>query len=102
MSLPVQTPTALPQASFEVYLEELRWLVGQPSPFTEPQRVALVLAGINSRLETYLPAYRRHIDEAGNLVCLPPDFTAGRPLVFLSAHVDTVPFQPSLWTARDS
>jgi hypothetical protein len=99
MSPSVHLHPALSPASFERYLEALRWLVSQPSPFTEPARVAQLMAEIDARLARWLPAYTRHLDVAGNLVFVPPHVDADRPLLYLSAHIDTVPSDPSLWTA---
>ena len=99
MSLSVHPHPALSSASFAAYLDALRWLVSQPSPFTEPARVSRLMAEINTRLETLLPNYIRHLDTAGNLICVPPHIDPQRPLLYLSAHIDTVPSDASLWTA---
>ena len=93
------TQTSLPPASFEIYLKTLRWLVNQPSPFTHPSAVTQLMAGVRAAMARHLPAYGRHLDAAGNLVCLPPSFVADRPILYLSAHVDTVPSDAALWTA---
>lgn len=99
MSPSVNSHPALSSASFAAYLDTLRWLVSRPSPFTEAARVSRLMAEINTRLQTLLPGYVRHLDTAGNLVCLPPQLSAGTPILYLSAHIDTVPSDPSLWTA---
>ena len=99
MSSQLSIYPSLTAAYFPAYLGELRWLVSQPTPFTEPDRVAHVMAAIQTRLRSLLPNYSGNLDPAGNLVCIPRHLSADHPLLYLSAHVDTVPFQPSLWTA---
>lgn len=91
--------TSLPPASFDIYLEALRWLVSQPSPFTQPATVTALMAGVRATMARHLPAYSHHLDDAGNLVCLPPAFVADHPILYLSAHIDTVPSDATLWTA---
>jgi len=98
MTRPALRNHELPPGSFAAYLESLRWLVDQPSSFTDPAAVTVLMAGVDSRMAALLPAYRRHLDAAGNLVCVPPSVAPGAPLLYLSAHVDTVPADASLWT----
>jgi hypothetical protein len=89
---------SLSSASFETYLSSLRWLVNQPSPFTAPSAVTALMTGVHAAMERHLPAYRHHFDPAGNLVCLPPTLVADAPILYLSAHIDTVPGEAALWT----
>jgi hypothetical protein len=86
-------------AELECYLVELRRLVDHPSPFTEPAAVAALMTEVRARMSGYLPDYTHQIDPAGNLVCLPPALIPDEPILYLSAHVDTVPAHPALWTA---
>lgn len=90
---------ALPPAAFAAYLDALRWLVSRPSPFTEPAAVTALMADVRARMRACLPAYNHHVDAAGNLVCVPPALVAAQPVLYLSAHLDTVPAEPALWTA---
>ena len=92
--LPLLSP-----ADFESYLAALRWLVNTPSPFTEPAAVSALMGEVRTRMQQLLPAYTCTIDVAGNLTCVPPAIDATRPLLYLSAHLDTVPSEPALWTA---
>ena len=89
----------LTPADFESYLAALRWLVHTPSPFTEPAAVTALMGEVRTRMQRLLPSYICTVDVAGNLTCVPPAIDAARPLLYLSAHVDTVPSEPSLWTA---
>jgi hypothetical protein len=89
----------LTPADFESYLAALRWLVHTPSPFTEPAAVTALMGEVRKRMQRLLPSYICTVDVAGNLTCVPPAIDAARPLLYLSAHVDTVPSEPSLWTA---
>ncbi len=87
--------SALP--GFDRYLAHLRWLVAEPSSFTEPQLVGLLMGRVKNRMSDFLPNYRCERDGAGNLVCVPREPVMG-PLLYLSAHVDTVPTDPAAWT----
>lgn len=89
----------LSPADFESYLAALRWLVQSPSPFTEPTAVTALMAEVRARMQRLLPTYTCNIDAAGNLTGVPPAIDATRPLLYLSAHLDTVPSEPALWTA---
>ncbi|MEI6051423.1 MAG: M20/M25/M40 family metallo-hydrolase [Opitutaceae bacterium] len=89
----------LSPADFESYLAALRWLVNVPSPFTEPAAVSALMAAVRARMQRFLPAYTCALDEAGNLTCVPASIEAARPLLYLSAHLDTVPSEPALWSA---
>jgi hypothetical protein len=91
--------SSLPPGSFETYLTSLRWLVSQPSPFTDPAAVTALMAGVRAEMQRHLPTCAYQFDSAGNLVCLPPALLYDRPILYLSAHVDTVPGEPTLWTA---
>ncbi|MBC7366890.1 MAG: M20/M25/M40 family metallo-hydrolase, partial [Undibacterium sp.] len=91
--------TSLPPASFEIYLDALRWLVSQPSPFTQPAAVTQLMGGVRAAMERLLPTYSHRLDDAGNLVCLPSAFVAGHPILYPSAHIDTVPSDARLWAA---
>jgi hypothetical protein len=84
---------------FEAYLEHLRWLVAQPSPFTEPAKPAALIAALHRRFEGLLSTHAFHVDREGNLIGLPRDLDPAEPTLYLSAHADTVPFDPALWTA---
>jgi hypothetical protein len=88
----------LGQASFERYLAHLRWLVDHPSPFTQPEAVRALMAGVRDRLTRFLPTHAGALDAAGNFIAVPRDLAPDRPLLVLSAHVDTVPGDPGLWT----
>ena len=84
---------------FDAYLEHLRWLVDQPSPFTEPEKPAALIAALRQRFEGLLTSHRFHLDREGNLIGIPLALMPNEPVLFLSAHADTVPFDPALWTA---
>lgn len=101
MTLPPTLPSSisLPLGSFATYLAALRWLVSQPSPFTDPAAVTALMAGVRAEMQRHLPAYAHQFDSAGNLICLPPALVADRPILYLSAHVDTVPGDAALWIA---
>jgi hypothetical protein len=88
----------LGSASFKQYLAHLRWLVDHPSPFTRPDAVRELMAGVKERLTRLLPTHTAALDEAGNFIAVPRDLAPDRPLLVLSAHVDTVPGDPGLWT----
>ncbi len=87
----------LSRPSFEQYLAHLRWLVGHPSPFTQPEAVTALMAGVRDRLRRFLPNHEGALDPAGNFIAVPQALALDRPLVVLSAHVDTVPGDPGLW-----
>jgi hypothetical protein len=99
MTRPAHIVPTLPSTSFETYLAALRWLVSQRSPFTEPDAVTALMADVRAKMSAALPAYTTHLDAAGNLICLPPTLIAGEPILYLSAHIDTVPSEAALWTA---
>jgi len=84
---------------FDAYLEHLRWLVSQPSPFTEPEKPAALIAALHERFVALLPSHRFQIDREGNLIGVPLELSSDLPVLYLSAHADTVPFDPALWTA---
>ena len=86
-------------AEFEGYLAGLRHLVDQPSPFTAPDTVTAIMDTVHRRMTRSLPNYRDNRDAAGNLICVPAEIIASAPILYLSAHVDTVPANPSIWTS---
>lgn len=86
-------------AEFERYLAGLRHLVDQPSPFTAPDTVTAIMDTVHRRMTRSLPSYRHNRDAAGNLICVPAEIIASAPILYLSAHVDTVPANPSIWTS---
>jgi len=86
-------------AEFEGYLAGLRHLVDQPSPFTAPDTVTAIMDTVHRRMTRSLPNYRHNRDAAGNLICVPAEIIPSAPILYLSAHVDTVPANPSVWTS---
>jgi hypothetical protein len=101
-SMSSSSPIFLPNISpveFELYLAGLRRLVNHPSPFTEPAAVSSLMGEVHARMACLLPNYRHQIDGVGNLICIPNDHVPTAPTLYLSAHVDTVPANPSIWTA---
>jgi len=88
-------PVAAPR--FERYLAQLRWLVEHPTPFTEPAAVSAMMSQVRDRMVRWLPGHACRIDSAGNLIAVPEALDGALPLLYLSAHLDTVPSQPELW-----
>lgn len=98
MNLPPSTITPLAAGEFEKYLALLRWLADEPTPFTEPARVAAMMGRVRERMRAWLPGHACEVDAAGNLVCVPRAGGTGGGRLYLSAHLDTVPGEPELWT----
>lgn len=97
-SSPFLIPEVSP-ADFERYLAGLRHLVDHPSPFTEPATVTAIMDEVHRRMTRSLPNYHHDRDAAGNLICIPAEIIPSAPILYLSAHVDTVPANPSIWTS---
>jgi hypothetical protein len=86
-------------AVFDVFLHHLRQLVDIPSPFTSPEAVNGLIVSVKATLQRMLPNYTCLCDASGNLICSPKHVEPSEPILYLSAHADTVPAEADLWNA---
>lgn len=77
------------KSAFECSLVEL---VGMRSPYTERENVIVAMDYCNQCLSGHLgPTHHVHSDIGGNLICIPKSLSNDLEIVWLSAHIDTVP-----------
>ncbi|BCS96320.1 hypothetical protein DSLASN_19520 [Desulfoluna limicola] len=83
----------------ELFFSHLRNLAALPSVFTRPDDVAKAMAYCRKTLEAHLSGYAIHEDEGKNLLAVPHAIDRKKPLLYLSAHVDTVDADAQEWDA---
>lgn len=83
----------------ERYFAHLRALAALPSVFTRPDEVAKAMAYCKKALSSALSGYTLREDKGHNLLAVPNHFDLEKPLLYLSAHVDTVDARQDEWDA---
>jgi len=83
----------------ELFFSHLRNLAALPSVFTRPDDVDKAMAYCRNTLKTALPGYAIHGDEGKNLIAIPHAINPAKPVLYLSAHVDTVDAHAEEWDA---
>lgn len=81
----------------ELFFSHLRNLAALPSVFTRPDDVDKAMAYCRSTLRAALTHYAIHEDEGKNLIAIPHDINPAKPVLYLSAHVDTVDAHAEEW-----
>ncbi len=91
--------SVLSQESFQSYCKDLKALCDFPSVYSNPQDVQKVISYCREIFTRNLP--RSHIvqDEAGNLIAVPYQIHSSQPILYLSAHADTVDAIPEEWSS---
>ena len=83
----------------DLLFSHLRELVAIPSVFTRPDDVKKAMNYCKTAFKSTLPGYTFHEDEGQNLIGIPDTLNIEKPLLYLSAHVDTVGARPEEWDA---
>ncbi|WP_300667592.1 M20/M25/M40 family metallo-hydrolase [Desulfoluna sp.] len=91
--------TNLVSAKAELFFSHLRALVAIPSVFTRPDDVDKAMRYCRKTLETHLPGFTLYEDPGRNLLAIPHTLNLKKPLLYLSAHVDTVDAHQDEWDA---
>ncbi|SCY67802.1 M20/M25/M40 family metallo-hydrolase [Desulfoluna spongiiphila] len=81
------------------YFAHLRKLAALPSVFTRPEDVEHAMAYCKATLSSVLPGHTICEDKGKNLLALPGNINRQEPIVYLSAHVDTVDADKTEWDA---
>ena len=81
------------------YFAHLRNLAALPSVFTRPGDVEHAMAYCKTALSSALSGYTIREDKGKNLLALPGSIDRQKPIVYLSAHVDTVDADKTEWDA---
>lgn len=89
----------LSRHEFQGYCSILMDLVSMPSVFTRPDDVKKVTSYCLQRLDKCLKGHQLIEDSEGNLICIPAFVDQSLPIVYLSAHADTVHADASEWTS---
>lgn len=85
--------------NFEDYLSYLRALVERPSPFQDPEAVKICIQYCKKVFEKNLKNHEIYFDAEHNLIAVPKNLDLTQPLLYLSAHIDTVDAKPEEWDA---
>jgi len=81
------------------YFAHLRNLAAIPSVFTRPGDVEKAMAYCKKALSSALSGYTIREDKGRNLLAVPYELDLKKPLLYLSAHVDTVDAHKDEWDA---
>ena len=80
------------------YISILTHLVELRSPYTEPEHVEILKNYCKDFLTSNLTNYTIFEDEQKNIVAIPNNLNSEKELLYLSAHIDTVPAEETEWT----
>lgn len=79
------------------YLALLKDLVAIPSVFTDRKGIERAIQYCREGLEASVPGWDVSFDAKHNLIACPPAIQKQEPIVYLSAHVDTVDADAAEW-----
>lgn len=80
------------------YLNILTTISNIKSPYTEPDQVQELQKYCLKYLTEHLKEFNVYTDSSKNIIALPYFLDSTKPLLYLSAHIDTVPGDPAEWT----
>ena len=83
----------------ELFFSHLRRLAAIPTVFSRPEDVKKGMAYCRGVFQRTLPSHTLQSDAGGNLRVVPKQMNKRKPILYLSAHVDTVDADPSMWDA---
>ena len=84
---------------YDEYLDFLKKLCEYKTVFSNPADVEKALEYCKSILEKNLFDYKVYYDKKKNLIAVPKKINKTKPIVYLSAHIDTVDAQEKEWGA---
>lgn len=88
--------------NYQYYLSYLKDLIARPSVFTDPAGIKRALACCKDVLEQNLSGWHIYFDAKHNLIARPPTVDTDWPIVYLSAHIDTVDADATEWAGPHS
>jgi acetylornithine deacetylase/succinyl-diaminopimelate desuccinylase-like protein len=87
---------------YPAYLSFLKSLVAINTVYDNDSGLDQGIGFCREHINRHLPFRQTYIDEAGNLISLDPAADPREPLVYLSAHIDTVPADSRNWHPKFS
>jgi len=88
--------------NYQHYLCYLKDLVAIPSVFTDRPGIKRAIRYCKDALEKNLPGWHVYFDAKHNLIARPDTVDTGRPIIYLSAHIDTVDADAAEWAGSHS
>ena len=83
----------------ELFFCHLRRLASIPTVFSRPEDVKKGMEYCREVFQRTLPSHAIQTDTGGNLRVVPKQMDTRKPILYLSAHVDTVDADPGMWDA---
>lgn len=82
------------------YLKILKDLVAINTVYTNEKGIKKALNYCKNYFKTNLHTYISYFDKNNNLICIHKTIDVKKPIVYLSAHIDTVPANKNEWDKR--
>ncbi len=82
---------------FSQYLSYLKDLIAMRTVFTEPEGIKQAIQYCRDSLAKNLPGWDVHFDAKYNLIARPQTIDPAEPIIYLSAHIDTVDADATAW-----
>lgn len=99
MEKELKTLELLVHENYRKYLDFLKDLCAQETVFTNPEGTAKALDYCRTIFESNLEDHEVIYDQKKNLLAIPRTIDPTKPVLYLSAHIDTVGAQEEEWTA---
>jgi len=84
-------------SNYQHYLYYLKDLIAIPSVFTDRSGVKRAIRYCKDVLEKNLPGWHVYFDAKHNLIARPDTVDKEKPIIYLSAHIDTVDANAAEW-----
>src|SRR4051794_12556870 len=85
-------------AHYGLFLSILKELIAINTVFNNAGGIRKALARVEQVFRQHIPSFNVLYDEAGNLVCFTDSIDTASDILYLSAHIDTVPARQSEWS----
>ncbi len=83
--------------NFTQYLSYLKDLIAMRTVFTDSEGIKQAIQYCRDILAQNLPEWHVNFDEKHNLIARPKTVNAAKPIIYLSAHIDTVDADATAW-----
>lgn len=90
----------LVSARHEEFLRLLKYLVSLNTVYSNTKGIQSALRFCKDHFERHLNRFDLFYDAQSNLICISKQINAKKNIVYLSAHIDTVPADKSEWDPR--